>query len=142
MGDMGFAKKGGAEAPPSESHIQSALEHGMRDSFRVEEVVAVLLDVGHERYRGAEAHLVRARVAPEHLDLSSLRRVVLVDGSHEAQARTLRLPHPAVPAVAGLRGELVEVPIRAEGIRVTKSLAWRADNDNPLIPLFLEMVKR
>ena len=42
----------------------------------------------------------------------------------------------------GFEGELVEVPIREPGLVVTKSLAWRADNDNPLVPLFLEMAKR
>ena len=42
----------------------------------------------------------------------------------------------------GFEGELVEVPIRAKGLTVTKSLAWRADNDNPLLPVFLEMVRR
>jgi hypothetical protein len=36
----------------------------------------------------------------------------------------------------------VEIPIRAEGLSVTKSLAWRADNDNPMVPLFLEIAKR
>ena len=42
----------------------------------------------------------------------------------------------------GFEGELVEVPIRAKGLSVTKSLAWRVDNDNPLVPLFLEMARR
>ena len=42
----------------------------------------------------------------------------------------------------GFEGELVEIPIRAEGLSVTKSLAWRADNDNPMVPLFLEIAKR
>ena len=42
----------------------------------------------------------------------------------------------------GFEGELVEVPIRAEDLKVTKSLAWRTDNDNPLLPVFLEMAKR
>ena len=41
----------------------------------------------------------------------------------------------------GFEGELVEVPIRCEGLKVTKSLVWRSDNDNPLVPLFLEMRK-
>lgn len=42
----------------------------------------------------------------------------------------------------GFEGELVKVPIRASGLVVTKSLAWRADNDSPLVPLFLEMRKQ
>ena len=33
-------------------------------------------------------------------------------------------------------------PIRAEGLSVTKSLAWKADNDNPMAPLFLKMAKQ
>ena len=41
-----------------------------------------------------------------------------------------------------LERELVKIPIRAEGLSVTKSLVWRADNDNPMVPLFLEMVKQ
>lgn len=42
----------------------------------------------------------------------------------------------------GFEGELVEVPIRAKGLVVSKSLAWRSDNDNPLLPVFLEMARR
>ena len=42
----------------------------------------------------------------------------------------------------GFEGELVAVPIRAKGLVVSKSLAWRSDNDNPLLPIFLEMARR
>ena len=33
-------------------------------------------------------------------------------------------------------------PILEEGLVCAKSFAWRADNDNPVLPLFLEMLKR
>ena len=41
----------------------------------------------------------------------------------------------------GFESELVSVPVEADGLYVAKSLVWRADNDNPLVPLFLEMVE-
>ena len=56
-------------------------------------------------------------------------------------ARSVYLIPQSLP-LPGFEGELVEVPIRAEGLVVTKSLVWRSDNDNPLVPLFLEMAKR
>ena len=56
-------------------------------------------------------------------------------------ARSVYLIPQSLP-LPGFEGELVEIPIRAEGLVVTKSLAWRTDNDNPLVPLFLEMAKR
>ena len=56
-------------------------------------------------------------------------------------ARSVYLIPQSLP-LPGFEGELVEIPIRAEGLVVTKSLAWSSDNDNPLLPIFLEMAKR
>ncbi len=49
---------------------------------------------------------------------------------------------PQALDLPGFEGELARVPILEPGLSVAKSLAWRADNDNPLLPLFLEMAKR
>ena len=51
-------------------------------------------------------------------------------------------PIPQNLPLPGFEGELSEIPIRAEGLSVTKSSAWRADNDNPMMSLFLEMAKQ
>ena len=48
---------------------------------------------------------------------------------------------PDALTLPGFERELAMVPIQAEGLVVTKSLAWRADNDNPFVPVFLEMAR-
>lgn len=57
------------------------------------------------------------------------------------RARSVYLIPQSLP-LPGFEDELVEIPIRTKGLVVTKSLVWRADNDNPLVPLFLKMRKQ
>ena len=47
--------------------------------------------------------------------------------------RTLPLPES--------EQDLVRVPIDAPDLTIVKSFAWRADNDNPFIPIFLDMAR-
>lgn len=44
--------------------------------------------------------------------------------------------------IAGCGPEVVALPIEEPGPVVRKSFAWRADNENPLVPLFLEMARQ
>lgn len=43
--------------------------------------------------------------------------------------------------IVGFEHEIVTRKIVCDGLRVTKSYAYRSDNQNPLIPIFLEMAK-
>lgn len=44
--------------------------------------------------------------------------------------------------IAGCGPEVVTLPIEEPGLVTRKSFAWRTDNENPLVPLFLEMARQ
>lgn len=44
--------------------------------------------------------------------------------------------------IAGCGPEVVTLPIEEPGLIARKSFAWRTDNENPLVPLFLEMARQ
>ena len=108
--------------PPGISHMNGKLPAQMR-------VIPF-----HETYCKA------ATFTSDHWKSRKIIRNVLRNVLSRACCRAAPIPQNL--PLPGFEGELSEIPIRAEGLSVTKSLAWRADNDNPMAPLFLKMAKQ